>query len=260
MSQGIPKLKASELVNRISSLSNDDIKNQFIINGISREIEGLKKTNASKAYALSGQLAFVIGEYKKAKHEFQKSFGLDRYDIVVLNNYATSLSQAGLHHEAYDAFVAAYEVGKDRLSLGGLFISSLAMFHLDEAFDHASQLSTMFPDDDSLFQRKEIIGSAIKYFQSHNIKQEEGSILMDVVWDTLVSNKVSNSLFYLAPVKSSDSYSFTIFLDQSPEFIAELNLEIFMNLAEKNISGEIVDKLIVCCMPLNDSVMEKSNS
>ena len=252
MAQGVPLKKAIVLLEKVETLSSGDLTNDFTMGSLRKEIETLKKSDAAKAFAISGELLFKMAEYDQARLEYSKSFQLDPYDKVASYNYATSLAYNGFVPEAYEAFKVALKNSKEPSRYEKITQLSMTNLLLNDAKKAIDELVKMKSDIENIGYDYSTISSIRDFFIKNNIQDDDVSILASEAWNCLVENKIHHHVTTSIALYPQDFIKFNIYLDINSDTIVDLNIELATKLSQLDLPNNVVENVSVGYIPLTE--------
>lgn len=243
---GIPLPKGSELLARIENLTPETIQNEFLLNGIRRDIRNLAKVEPFQAFVVQGMLAFREGDYDLGRAEFERAFRLNSHDSVSLHNYAVSLGESGYISESLEWHRKILGSFPDDPSCFDAAIATcIAALRGQEALGYVDIWEKMHtdrkPHPDRFFAE-----AIVDIQQDHNVTDDDCENLTVIMFSICTVHKLH---FYararMDVVREQKILNYQRSLDLPIDEITDLNVELCTKLAESDLPPRLTEGFIV---------------
>lgn len=241
----LPKPKSHELIDRINALSEGEVNDAFIVNGIRRDAERLLSVDAFHANVVLGAVASIQGKHDVMHACHKKSLALYPNSLLAIVNYATSLSRTGFLVEARQYIRRARELYPDNIAVLRQFIDlSIESGRLRDALVALAYWDKLKPTES--FSNLGSLRDSVQFLEEFNITDDDVENVFEVQQEIIRKHTLPNFTVSLWPLDDSEArwIARRVFLSKTVEEVVGLNIELAEKLAASDFDPKITASVV----------------
>jgi tetratricopeptide (TPR) repeat protein len=232
MATGQPKTKAQELEERIMVLAAEPHPSEFVIRGIKKDAEALRKDDPILAAAALGFIASFEKNVVEMRRNFEFALGRRPNDFTFHFNFGNSLLRTDFYSEARDHFLNAVELAPSQPEvLNAAIEACLWTGWLSKAADLTDRYHRLSPDKPSPYTR---VAELLDVARRNKLSDHEIEALLDTAVSVLAASNASTKAIQPKVLSDEESswLSYHLVVAEPVETVVDLNVILAERLAE----------------------------